>query len=97
MPSAGRRYKHIKLFKECEQVEKVITTDIDYLSSGIHAADKCYRVPRTNDPNYIPALIRICQKENIDVVIPLLDLDILLFSRKRELFENEGIRLLISQ
>ncbi len=96
MPSAGRRYKHIKLFKECEQVEKVITTDIDYLSSGIHAADKCYRVPRTNDPNYIPALIQICQKENIDVVIPLLDLDILLFSRKRELFENEGIRLLLS-
>jgi len=96
MPSAGRRFKHIRLFKQCAEVEKVISTDIDYLSSGIHAADKCYKVPKTTDPDYIPSLKKICKVEKIDVIIPLLDLDILLLSRKREEFEEKGIKFLLS-
>ena len=96
MPSAGRRYKHIKFLKECKQVKKVITTDIDYLSPGIHAADKCYKVPRTNDENYLPTIEKICRSEYIDVIVPLLDLDILIFSRNREIFEQKDIKFLLS-
>lgn len=96
MPSAGRRFKHIKYFKDCSEVNRVITTDIDYLSSGIHAADVCYKVPRTNEPSYLPTLLKICSQEQIDVVIPLLDLDILLISRNRTLFEEKGIQVLLS-
>ena len=96
MPSAGRRYKHIKFLKECQEVEKVITTDIDFLSPGIHAADKCYKVPRTTDEDYLPTIEKICKIENIDVIVPLLDLDILTFSRNREKFEDQNIKFLLS-
>ncbi len=96
IPSSGRRYLHIKNFKECKGVNKVITTDIDIYSPGIHAADKCYSVPRIDDENYVPILLEICDKEKIDAVIPLLDADILILSRRRELFEEKGIKLLIS-
>ncbi len=96
MPSSGRRYLHIKYFRECEGVDKVITTDIDIYSPGIHAADKCYSVPKVSEDGYLPAILEICKNEKIDVIIPLLDTDILLFSRNREMFESEGIRLLIS-
>ena len=96
MPSAGRRYKHIKFLKECQEVEKVITTDIDFLSPGIHAADKCYKVPRTTDEDYLPTIEKICKIENIDIIVPLLDLDILTFSRNREKFEDQNIKFLLS-
>lgn len=96
MPSSGRRYMHIKYFKECKGVEKVITTDIDIYSPGIHAADKCYEVPKVSDKDYLPTLLEICEIENITAVIPLLDTDILLISQNREMFENKEIQLLIS-
>ncbi|MDO9546734.1 MAG: ATP-grasp domain-containing protein [Pelolinea sp.] len=96
IPSAGRRYLHIKYTRECEGVGKVITTDIDFLSPGIHAADKCYRVPLSTDPKYLDTILEICKKEDINFIIPLLDLDILLFSRNRTKFEKEGIGFLLS-
>ena len=82
MPSSGRRFLHIKYFKECQGVEKVITTDIDPLSPGIHAADKCYKVPAVSSVEYLPVILEICLKEEISVIIPLLDTDILNFFEK---------------
>ena len=96
LPSSGRRYLHIKYFKECLGVDKVITTDIDPLSPGIHAADKCYKVPVVSSDEYLPAILEICLKEEITVIIPLLDTDILIFSRNRAMFETNGIHFLLS-
>jgi carbamoyl-phosphate synthase large subunit len=95
IPSAGRRYLHIKYFRECKGVNKVITTDIDFLAPGIHAADACYKCPPTGSQEYLDTILKICQKENINAIIPLMDLDIVQYSNHRQKFEKQGIKLLL--
>ncbi len=87
---------HIKLFKESAGVNKVVTTEISDTAPGIFSADICYRVPRAISPEYPHAILKICKKEAINAIIPLLDLDIAVFSKNREMFESEGITFLLS-
>ncbi len=65
------------------------------LAPAIHAADACYRAPRIKDPEYLPAILRLCDRENINLIIPLMDLDIVTFSRNRQIFEKKGVQFLL--
>lgn len=96
IPSAGMRYMHIKLFKESQGVDRVVTTEINDAAPGIFSADVCYRAPRAGSPQYPDAIMRICQAEKINAIVPLLDLDIAIFSDFREKFEEKGIQILLS-
>jgi carbamoyl-phosphate synthase large subunit len=96
MPSAGRRFLHLKYIKECEGVDRLITTEISDKAPGIFSADACYRVPRATSPDFINAILLICEKENIDAIILMLDLDIDIFSTNRQIFEERNIKLLLS-
>jgi carbamoyl-phosphate synthase large subunit len=95
IPSAGKRYLHLKYFKECAGVENVITTEINSMAPGIHAADRCYQMPRSNTPEYVPALLELCRRERIDAIIPLMDLDIAHVNTHRRSFETQGVKLLL--
>jgi carbamoyl-phosphate synthase large subunit len=95
MPSAGKRYLHIRYIKEARGVGKLVTTEMSPLAPAIHAADACYRAPRILSPDYLDTVLRICIKEKINLVIPLMDLDIVVFSRNRKRFEERGIQLLL--
>ena len=53
-------------------------------------------VPRIKTPEYIPALLDICQNEKIDALIPTIDTDLLLLSQNRERFAAIGTQVLIS-
>lgn len=96
IPSAGMRYMHIKLFKESQGVNRLVTTEINENAPGIFSADACYRVPRAISPDYPDAIMKICHLESINAIAPLLDLDIAVFSGNREKFEQEGIQILLS-
>ena len=96
IPSAGMRYMHIKLFKESRGVDRVVTTEIKDVAPGIFSADVCYRVPPAISREYPDVIMNICEIENINAIVPLLDLDIAVFSEIRERFEERGIRLLLS-
>ena len=96
MPSAGRRYLHLKYIKESEGVERLVTTEISENAPGIFSADICYRVPRAASPGFLDAILKICEIENIGAIILMLDLDIEIFSDNRRLFEEKGIKLLLS-
>jgi carbamoyl-phosphate synthase large subunit len=95
IPSAGKRYLHLKYFKECAGVESVITTEINPMAPGIHAADRCYQMPRSHTPEYITALLQLCRKERLDAIIPLMDLDIVYINAHRSRFEDQGVKLLL--
>ena len=62
--SAGTRNKVVQYFKR-EMAGKVIATDCSNLGPAIYDADKCYLVPRIDDPAYIDKVIDICKKEDI--------------------------------
>ncbi len=95
MPSAGKRYLHIQYIQAAKGVKKVVTTEMSAMAPAIHAANICYRVPRIKDPGYLEAILWICDREKIDLIIPLMDLDIVKFSRNRKIFAERGIRLLL--
>ena len=95
IPSAGGLYLHINFIKEHPDIRKVITTEINPLAPGVYAADKCYKAPRTLSPKFFPYIIKLCEKEAIDVVIPLMDLDLMIFSKNRTDLERIGIKLLL--
>ena len=58
-------------------------------------ADRFYLVPRYNDPSYLPTLVDICRREEIHMVFPLIDPEIVLMAQNREVWESTGAKLAV--
>ncbi len=90
--SVGRRVELIRAFRNAyEKLElegNIIVTDISSLAPAIQEADKHYLVPRYSDDQYIPTLLKICKKEAIDLIFPLIDPDIPILAFHDELFKT---------
>ncbi|CAN1209704.1 ATP-grasp domain-containing protein [Tumidithrix helvetica PCC 7403] len=94
IPTAGNRSLLISAFREQKQVEEVITTEIDELAPGNYSAHRSYHVPRSTDPRFLEVLENICQDENIKLLVPLADLDLVRFTQERERFAKLGVKVL---
>lgn len=55
-----------------------------------------YKVPPARDAKYIPEMLRICEKERIDVVCPNHTDELLVMARNREVFEENGVKIAVS-
>lgn len=95
MLSAGRRCELIKDFRQTMKNEgKIIATDISLTAPAIYMADKYYIVPKITDINYIPTILDICKRENIQMVTTLIDPEIMLLAKHRTEFESVGVEVL---
>ncbi len=97
--SIGRRVELVKHF--CRWAEeqgnsKIVSVDISSLAPASYFTHKHYSVPRFNDSQYIPALLEICEKENIRGLIPLLEPEFPVLSENRQRFEAIGTTLVLS-
>ncbi|TDX58931.1 ATP-grasp domain-containing protein [Orenia marismortui] len=94
----GRRGTLTNLFKE--ELNKlggrVIVTDNSPLAPALYQADNHYLTPRVDDDNYVDRILEICQKEEIKVIIPLLESSFPILDKVRDVFEENGIILLLS-
>lgn len=54
----------------------IIGTDISSFTAGNHLCDFTYQVPYSYDESYIPAIQKIIEKENVQLVIPTTDYEI---------------------
>jgi carbamoyl-phosphate synthase large subunit len=70
---------------------RVITTDVNALSPAVLVADRAFRVPLANDPDYLPSLEHICREENIKLLIPTIDDELEIIGAARRDFESAGI------
>lgn len=73
---------------------KIIATDISVTAPAIYMADKYYIVPRIDENNYIPTILDICKKEEIQAITTLIDPEIMLFAEYRKKFEEIGVEVL---
>lgn len=48
----------------------VIASDADPFSWGLYVADKATLLPLANSPEYLPSLLRLIARENIDAIVP---------------------------
>ena len=99
--SAGRRVSLVKAFqKELKQVipdGKVYTTDFNTgLSSGCYASDGAFQLPLVNDNDYLHLLLDLCRKNDIKLIIPTIDTELLLLSNFKDTFLKHGITPIIS-
>lgn len=74
----------------------IIGVDCKPNVASLNYVDFLYKVPRCNAPDYVDALLDICKKHNVDVIVPLISEDIHPLSENREKIEGLGIKLLMS-
>lgn len=67
--------------------------DTALLRKGVDAG---YVVPRITEPDYIPIVLEICQKENVDVIFPFITAELPLMAEKRPFFEAHGIKVSVT-
>lgn len=90
--NAGTRNTLIKYFKETIAGEAlIIATDNYKLAPALYEADRFYITPWITAENYWEKVYKICDKENIGLVISLIDPELELLATQKEHFANKGI------
>ncbi len=80
LTGVGKRSDIVSAFA---QHATVIAADPNPLAPAQYAADHRVAVPRIDDPGYVPALARLCERHRVGAVIPLTDLDIEVLAHAR--------------
>lgn len=87
----------IKALREQNEIPlSLIATDTNHLAAGFYLANKYYLVPKADSPDFIPAILRICKKEKIKIIIPTFSFELPLFAKNKEIFERNKIKMAIS-
>jgi len=94
---AGRRNYLLKYFKTALKGQgKIVAVDSHLSAPALAEADISIKVPNIFDPGYIEALISIIKEYNIAALISLNDLELPLLAQHKEVLEQAGARLLVS-
>lgn len=97
LTSVGRRGYLVRYFKnELALTDKIICTNSSSLATAMQEGDKAYVSPLIYDKAYIPFLLDICRRENIDILLSLFDIDLAILSRHKKEFEKIGVKVIIS-
>ena len=98
--SAGRRVELVKRFKraakELKIKSKIVGVDISDLAPALYFCDEKELVPRISDEKYIPALLDICKKYDIKLIVPTIDTELLKISENVSKFSELGVLVNIS-
>ena len=75
---------------------RLIGADMNKDDTILQMFDMYYQVPRADDEHYLDAILDICKKEKVDVVIPIMSAELEVLSKNRERFDEIGTKLSIS-
>lgn len=79
-----------------EREVRLVGTDMDDRAIGRHLCDAFHRVPAGGDPTFADAILGICRRERVDVVLPESSFDLEGLAHARDRFADEGIAVLVS-
>lgn len=100
LTSSGRRVALVRAFRHELGVlypgARVLAADVTQWSAAFQAADAGVLMPPCDDPAYVPALLELVRREDIRVVIPLIDTELLVLARRRDDFLAAGCNLVVS-
>ena len=51
-----------------------------------YGVDAGYVVPRITEPDYLPTVLRICEKEHVDVIIPYIIAELPILAENKSYF-----------
>lgn len=99
--SAGKRVSLVNLFKK-ELTEsfpdaKVYTTDMNpELAPAGYVSDRCFQVPRVTDSTYLDLLIHLCLENQVGLIVPTIDTELLLLAENKDKLLQNGITAIVS-
>lgn len=99
--SAGRRGKLIRAFQkslgELLPSSLVFAADMrPELSVACHLADGAFVVPRCDHTDYIPRIIELCRANEIGLVVPTIDTELLVLAQHRDELARCGVTAVVS-
>lgn len=99
--SGGRRVSLVRAFmKELKAIfpsAKVYVADFNpNLSPAAQIADKSIKICRVDDADYSDYLLKACIENNVKLVIPTIDTELLILSQNKEKFLRHNITIIIS-
>lgn len=99
--SAGRRVELVQCFQKAAQKLKIksniVAADCSITAPALYFADRKYLVPRITESDYIDSVINICCKENISLIVPTIDTELLPLSKNKIFIEKKtSAKVLIS-
>ena len=98
--SAGRRIALLDIFRltlgEMGLRGRVLAADMSRFSAAFQAADAGFLVPACTSPEFIPAVLEVCRREGVRLVVPTIDTELPLYAASRERFAREGVQVAVS-
>lgn len=99
--SAGRRVSLVRYFKQALQSlckgGQVFTTDLEPgLAPACVASDEGFKIGRFSESTYVSDLLELCLSNNVKLVIPTIDTELILLAENSELFATNGVTVLVS-
>jgi carbamoyl-phosphate synthase large subunit len=76
----------------------MVAGDIDPFAAGLHLVDpeRRWLLPRGDDPRFAGDLLARCEREEISVVVPTVDSELLPTARARDEFAAAGVTLVLA-
>ena len=97
LTSVGRRSYLVEYFNEALGDDgKVYGANSDTETSAMKVVDKAFKVPYVNSDDYIPTLLNICKENDVKLIVSLFDIDLPYLATAKEKFEEQGIRIVVS-
>lgn len=98
--SIGRRVFLVQHFKkvllDLGLEGKLVGADMSLSAPAMHVIDKKYQICRVMDGDYVPQLLDICERENIKLLVPLIDTELLVLAENKGQFGKMGVTALVS-
>lgn len=101
LSSAGRRVELLRLLRqdaaELGLAPRVIAVDAcPELSAACVEADAAYAVPRAGHPQFLPALMDVCRREGVRLLVPTIDPELRPLAEAREELGRLGVFVAVS-
>ncbi len=93
-PGAPSIIQSLRIVKE--RKIKIIGVDMNPDSVGFSMVDNYYIVPPASSDKFIDSVIQICNKEHVDVIIPLVTRELFQFAKYKYKFRKMGISVIVS-
>ena len=75
---------------------RLIGADMNHDDTILQMFDQYYQVPRGDAPEYADAILDICRKEHVDVVIPIMSVELETLAKNADRFAEAGVALSVS-
>ncbi|MFT5584740.1 MAG: carbamoyl-phosphate synthase large subunit [Cognaticolwellia sp.] len=72
--------------------------DMDSNATGLYMVGptKRFLIPPASAANYVESILELCEREQIDILVPTVDMELLPISERRADFEAAGTKLLLA-